>query len=990
MNSKRKRKRKRPPQPSREVGHSRSGPPTEIGHLHPRPFEVSESAVSGHSFQQAFNSGIPSPARPSLRFFDGVRRPVLEALSVVPGRERRPPKSRLRFALFFLVLALIPNVAFGVPASPAYAAESVPPAGIGPPQTETVETLRRRIASAVETERENLGAIRERAAEMTAEADRIRTRLDDFDIQMTSHRNLFLMEDTPLPRLERAWSEHVAARKSVEEFISTAEANLAWIQEQVRDFRGRSELYASDLEDRPDGEAVEGIRESVGKVQELLDEKVALLETVRARYGERLVPRLREFGARLSGLSERLEIRLKERKTRLLFERGDSGAGFAREVQTLMEPRALLLRARKVLEREVEGLTRRLKTVGHFFLFAFLMLFAFAEYAALRIRKACLRTEAARDLARRWPSARLALRMFAEGLPLMAATLYLYLYAQIRDLWLSTEIFRIAFVVLGVCLIARWFSAFLKLREEMAPEGSFARFGGTFRRLLFIFRIIVPTLVLLVWLMGRSMALQTAARLVFDLILLGWIARFWKNFQTGPDGEGTPASQWPLRVRILKGFSYFIPAFGIVLILLGFFSLSLYWSTSWLLTFPLLLWGGVLFQLLREWRRRFNAENARLPAADETRSLRLLQWLLLQISWLIWAAFGIPLLVFAWYVDKRAFFERAFALLRAPLPVEGLRISFVGIFSAILVVLLTHVAVRVGQPLVRDRFLADSGMNRGARTSITLIAVYGFWALGILVALNVLGVQSGHLAVVFGALGLGLGFGLQNIFNNFISGIILLFERPIQVGDVVEINGTWAEVKNINVRATQVQTYDNASLLIPNSEFVSSTVINWSFKDLRIRRNIYVGVAYGGDVELTRDTLLEIAGEAEYVLKYPKPLVYFSDFGDSALIFRLRFWTDVDNCLAAETNIRFAIDRLFRERGVEIALPQRDIHVRTLPGASFSPIPTPNPAPEADPDSGAFEEISALAADQPAGARSGTRSDPSPADDSGDDSPPGP
>jgi small-conductance mechanosensitive channel len=187
-----------------------------------------------------------------------------------------------------------------------------------------------------------------------------------------------------------------------------------------------------------------------------------------------------------------------------------------------------------------------------------------------------------------------------------------------------------------------------------------------------------------------------------------------------------------------------------------------------------------------------------------------------------------------------------------------------------------------------------------------------------------------------------------------------------------------------------VQAYDNASLLIPNSEFVSSTVTNWSFKDLRIRRNIYVGVAYGSDVELTRDTLLEIAGDAEYVLKYPKPLVYFSDFGDSALIFRLRFWTDVDNCLSAETNVRFAIDRLFRERGLEIAFPQRDVHVRTLPGASFSPVPAPNPAPETEPASGAFEEISAPEAVQTAGPSGEARSDPSPEHDSGDDSPPGP
>ena len=120
--------------------------------------------------------------------------------------------------------------------------------------------------------------------------------------------------------------------------------------------------------------------------------------------------------------------------------------------------------------------------------------------------------------------------------------------------------------------------------------------------------------------------------------------------------------------------------------------------------------------------------------------------------------------------------------------------------------------------------------------------------------------------MVFGGLGIGLGFGLQAIFNNFISGLILLFERPIQVGDVVEINGIWGEIKKINVRATLVQTYDNATLIIPNSDFISNSVINWSFKDLRVRRNILIGVAYGSDVEQVRDILLNIANTTKKVV----------------------------------------------------------------------------------------------------------------------------
>jgi potassium efflux system protein len=184
---------------------------------------------------------------------------------------------------------------------------------------------------------------------------------------------------------------------------------------------------------------------------------------------------------------------------------------------------------------------------------------------------------------------------------------------------------------------------------------------------------------------------------------------------------------------------------------------------------------------------------------------------------------------------------------------------------------------------------------------------------------------------VFGAMSIGIGFGLQAIFNNFVSGIILLFERPIQVGDAVEIQGVWGTVKKINVRATLVQTFDNASLIIPNSEFISSQVTNWSFKEPSLRRKVSVGVAYGSDIELVRQTLLEIVNQTKNVLKKPKPDVIFDDHGESALIFILRYWTTIDYYYTTSTDIRFAMDRLFRERNIEIAFPQRDVHIRSTP-----------------------------------------------------------
>ncbi|MBI9076527.1 MAG: mechanosensitive ion channel [Desulfatibacillum sp.] len=233
-------------------------------------------------------------------------------------------------------------------------------------------------------------------------------------------------------------------------------------------------------------------------------------------------------------------------------------------------------------------------------------------------------------------------------------------------------------------------------------------------------------------------------------------------------------------------------------------------------------------------------------------------------------------------------------------------------------------------------------MEPGFQESLTTLAVYLIWAFGILFALSLLGVSGTSLAVVFGALGIGLGFGLQAIFNNFMSGLILLFERPIQVGDILEINGTWGEVRKINVRSTVVQTYDNASLIIPNSELISNQVTNWSFKDPKLRRNIYVGVAYGSNVALVRETLQEVADKHPKVYKRPRPDVLFTDFGDSALMFRLRFWSHVDYFLLTESELRMEIDRLFRERSINIPFPQRDLHFKTVPSFKFQEEQAPS------------------------------------------------
>jgi small-conductance mechanosensitive channel len=428
------------------------------------------------------------------------------------------------------------------------------------------------------------------------------------------------------------------------------------------------------------------------------------------------------------------------------------------------------------------------------------------------------------------------------------------------------------------------------------------------------------------WLLGSNNALLVLFRIVFDLTLIGWFYAWWRNFNAINE---PPAAPWTPKQKLiivsLQWLTYLIPTAGLVLELVGYGRLALYWFISWGLSIVVILWSDIIFLLLQETRRHLKTPSSAgtEPATQPGHPIR---WLILQVAWLVWAGATAALLMISWG-GKQAVIVNFLTLLTTPVTIGKISISVMSFVSAFLILVLTHTLARLWRSFLKDKILADSGIEIGLQDSITMITVYSLWVFGILFSLHALGFGTTSLAVGFGALGIGLGFGLQNIFNNFISGIILLIERPIQVGDDVEVNGVWATVKKINVRATVVQTYDNASLIIPNSEFISQQVTNWSFKDKRLRRHIDVGVAYGSDIELVRETLLEIAKKSPHALKQPKAEIIFKDFADSALLFRLRVWTIVEKIFRTETDIRFEIDRLFKERGIVIAFPQRDVHL---------------------------------------------------------------
>jgi small-conductance mechanosensitive channel len=197
-------------------------------------------------------------------------------------------------------------------------------------------------------------------------------------------------------------------------------------------------------------------------------------------------------------------------------------------------------------------------------------------------------------------------------------------------------------------------------------------------------------------------------------------------------------------------------------------------------------------------------------------------------------------------------------------------------------------------------------------------------------ALGMLGVPLGAFAFISGAIAIGIGFGAQNIINNFISGWILMGERPIRIGDLLELNGTLGRVEAINTRSTRIKRVDGVRIVIPNSHLLENIVVNWNLGDEDIRIFVSVGVAYGSPVRQVATLIEKAVLEQDDVLKDPEPRILFQDFGDNALIFEAYFWTQLKpggDLRRLRSEIRFRIDELFRENDITIAFPQRDVHL---------------------------------------------------------------
>ena len=443
------------------------------------------------------------------------------------------------------------------------------------------------------------------------------------------------------------------------------------------------------------------------------------------------------------------------------------------------------------------------------------------------------------------------------------------------------------------------------------------------------------------------LTLTSATVSVMGAVLLFILARpqLWRLEPGHRDGYSSETLKFWQWTRNLAGlFAIFI----ILATVTGYVPLARFASTR-LYFLSFLLTGAwftraLLFELAA-WFERNAGARANLATAkpgqahkDQKRG-SLLLWLHLLIDFaLVLLLLPLALIVFGveqsdlrnWATDALFGFQ-----------IGGFTISIAALLKALGVLVAILLVTRLIQRIADKRIFEPTGMDAGLHNTLLTLMGYVGLIIAVAAAFSVLGFPWANLAIVAGALSLGIGFGLQSIVNNFVSGLILLFERPIKVGDWIVTSAGEGIVKNISVRSTEIETFDWASVIVPNSELVTAPVTNWTHKNRYTRLVIPVGVSYNADPEQVAKILMKCAKASPRVLSYPLPVVFFKNYGDSSLDFEVRiFINNVDDRIPVQNDLRMAIFSALQAAGIEIPFPQRDVHIHTAePGTVFTAEP---------------------------------------------------
>ena len=443
----------------------------------------------------------------------------------------------------------------------------------------------------------------------------------------------------------------------------------------------------------------------------------------------------------------------------------------------------------------------------------------------------------------------------------------------------------------------------------------------------FLFTILFLFLINLFHVMIPGKTIFTRTLLLVENLVASWV--LYKLFQSGKYISKMGNKPWWMF------FLYLSPVFFLLILasfignLFGYVNISVLLNNaviSALINFIVLILAVMVFSATFSIliRTHFFLKSNLLRNHFKIIETRIHQLIRLIGTWM-WAKS--LLLDLRIYADISNWFNGLFSISWA---VGKTTIELGGIINFFLIIIITYYVTKLIKSILKEEVFPRVRLPRGVPGTITMITGYFIAGYGFFLAIAAMGVDLGKFGLLAGALGVGIGFGLQGIVANFIAGLVLAFERPIQVGDTIEVNNMMGDVIYIGVRASAIRTFDGSEVIIPNSSLITNDVINWTLSDRKKRRDINVGVAYGSDPHQVMEIIKKVANEHPNVLKTPAPWALFDGFGESSLNFRIRIWTTMDTGMTTKSDVTMAIYDALKEAGIEIPFPQHDLHLKSI------------------------------------------------------------
>lgn len=799
-----------------------------------------------------------------------------------------------------------------------------------PAPTQNID-INESLARTLMAENERKNTLAQELGQIKQLALNVETATHTYALQLSTYNNLLMVANISVEELQKIQKETRAAFEILGAKIKEIQAPLVSARQTSETLYKQYTLNQRQLDDiqaairakeKPDPQTREMVN-TLEKVTSMLEENYHAAEQIQQAYGE-LLAKIEKIHDEFRLLDKHAASQIEERKKQELLER-NTNIAFSLSLEELRQD---MIKLRKPFEviAEYGGLLQAWKyvalTYGLSLMKMGLFLFLFVSLL-LKFRNFLKKLPFVATL-EKYPSRQLLFHILERSFPYLGISICLAAYMHLQQNEVMRMGLEIAFIAVVTFIFYRWVEDILNFLSRDLRDAQAFRCLNHLRRLNIAIPMITVLNKLLYMLLGTASQLFLLERFVVEIGGLAWGFTFSKLVSELPPGHAyfTPNPKYQQMINtILVGFAYIISAGGILMELLGYAALVRYWYAGWLRTVAILIWGFLLLAVIHEWDQHVKTMNAQ----EQSGKSHQIEWLVFRLAW-----FLLPILIFAQLLiawgEREVIQTNLLKILTYPISVGSMQFSVLRFVYGGIVLILVNFLVRLWRWILVQRIFIGSGLQKGIQASITTLSVYSIWLFGLMFALNVMGINTATLTVAFGALGIGIGFGLQSIFNNFISGLILLFERPIEVGHVLEVNGIWGQVETINVRSTVIRTFDNSAIIIPNSDIISHQVTNWTFQDARMRRAVKVGVTYGTDPKLVEQTLYEIAQKHPRILTDPAPFVHFSDFGEHALIFILRFWTLLDYGIPTETDIRVEIDRVFKEKQIAIAFPQLDVH----------------------------------------------------------------